>query len=104
MTSREQLYKQNKDNLKKQANSYLTTQYTNYLIDINEQNYGDAYKLLKSESGYTLASRFVECRSNVVAFGFSFVSGEERFFATRVFSIASRRRKRKCCSSPNCNT
>ena len=88
MTNREQLYKKNKDNLRKQANSYLTTKYTNYLIDINEQNYGDAYKLLKSESGYTLASRFVDCASKYAAFGVSIAVGEKRYFATRDISMS----------------
>ena len=88
MTSREQLYKQNEENSRKQANRYLTTQYSNYLIDINEQNYGDAYKLLKNESGYTLASRFVDCTSKYAAFGVSIVLGEKRYFAARDISMS----------------
>ena len=93
--NREGLYVSTDNNLKKQANNNLTTKHTNYTIDINEQNYGDAYKILKSENGYTLASRFVDCRSNYAAFGMSMIYDEQRFFIARSFSSASRIWKRK---------
>ncbi len=53
---------------KTQADS-LTTTYTYYFISINENNYGEASKVLSNNSYYWLASRFVACISDCATFG-----------------------------------
>ena len=103
-TNREKLFISTDSTIKKQARSNLTAKNTSYTIDINEKNYGDAYKILKSDNPYTLASRFVECRSNYVAFGTSMVYEEQRPFFSRALSMASRRRTWIGLCSPSCNT
>lgn len=64
----------------KQANNFLTTQYTGYQIDINKINYGDAYEILKGK--YWIATRAVECNSEYASFGiYRLIENEKRFIA-----------------------
>ena len=66
--SREELDKTIGHNATKQANNYLTVTQTQYDIPINEANYGEAYNVLKG-SAFWLASRAVQCDSNIAEFG-----------------------------------
>lgn len=70
-TNRQSLEDFMNNNTSKQANNYLTVKYTGYEIDIDETNYGEAYKVLNgvADYWYWLASREVVCDSNRTKFG-----------------------------------
>ena len=80
-TSREKLDTSIGQNAIKQANNNLTSAHTEASIAINEANYGDVYNLLNSDSGYTIASRIVQCTANGVKFGRYIVLNNNVYFA-----------------------
>lgn len=81
-TSREKLDTTIGENAIKQAINNLTATHTEAAIDINEVNYGDVYNLLSSDSGYTIASRIVQCTVDGAKFGRYIVVDDNFYFAT----------------------
>lgn len=72
----------------KASSSGLTAEQTHYGIEINQQNYGNGYKALKSNvlNEYWLASRCVKCDSKYASFELYYVAsssfGSERMMSS----------------------